>query len=182
MPQIYPAPICVFFASNAYLIPIGSLIDVWKNLGDGRSISSSYFDGTDRREIVMRPTPTLKSFAAQSVILASIILGAASVSHAQTPAGDQGGAPISGQDWGDAAKGKAPPQNRNPASTPDTPDQASSSSGWSSEGRKSGSCRYSTPDQESFLCKIIRIFYGPDTPAGPNKDMDENISAGGAGG
>ncbi|SCY35406.1 hypothetical protein SAMN05216420_10534 [Nitrosospira sp. Nl5] len=130
----------------------------------------------------MKHTLTLKSFAARSVILASIILGAVSVAHAQTRAGEQGGAPVSGQGQGDAAKGNAPPQDRSSASAPDTPDQANSSSGWSSEGRKSGSCRYSTPDQESFLCKVIRIFYGPDTPPGPNKDMDENISAGGAGG
>lgn len=132
----------------------------------------------------MRHTSTLKSSAIRSVILASIILGAASVADAQTPAGEQGGAPISGQSWGDAAKdqGNAPPPHRNSASAQDTPDQANSSSGWSSAERKSGSCRYSTPDQESFLCKLIRIFYGPDTPRGPNRDMDENISAGGAGG
>lgn len=132
----------------------------------------------------MSHTLTLKNFAARFVIIAGVILGAASVSYAQTQGGEQGGAPIPGQGWGDAAKGQgtAPPQNHNAAPMQATPDQANASSGWPAEVKRSGSCRYSTPDQESFRCKLIRIFYERDTPRGPNRDVDENISAGGAGG
>lgn len=39
-----------------------------------------------------------------------------------------------------------------------------------------------TPEPESLFRKIIRIFFGPDSPPGPNQDVDTNISAGGAGG
>ncbi|MDN5753849.1 MAG: hypothetical protein L0H15_11330 [Nitrosospira sp.] len=133
----------------------------------------------------MKPVPILKSSAARFLVLAGImIFGAASMSHAQTHSEEKGGAPVSGQGWGDAAKeGTTRSQkNRNSASTQGTPDQADSSSGWSSAEGKSGSCRYTTPDRESFLCKIKRIFYDAETPRGPNRDMDENISAGGAGG
>lgn len=81
---------------------------------------------------------------------------------------------------------KVPPQeNRSPEKEPQ-PDQASTSQGWSppAQGSESGygSCKYATPEQEDFFCKMVRILYGPDTPRGPNRDVDENISAGGAGG
>jgi hypothetical protein len=58
---------------------------------------------------------------------------------------------------------------------------SSSSSGWLPPSRGYGSCRHSAPDQEDFLCTLGRILFG-STPSGPNRDMDENISAGGAGG
>ena len=58
---------------------------------------------------------------------------------------------------------------------------SSSSSGWSPPSRGYASCRHSAPDQEDFLCTLGRILFG-STPSGPNRDMDENISAGGAGG
>lgn len=65
-------------------------------------------------------------------------------------------------------------------------DQAGTSQGWSppAQGSESGygSCKYASPEQEDFFCKMVRILYGPDTPRGPNRDVDENISAGGAGG
>ena len=81
---------------------------------------------------------------------------------------------------------KVPPQeNRSPEKEPQ-PDQANTSQGWSppAQGSESGygSCKYATPEQEDFFCKMVRILYGPDTPRGPNRDVDENISAGGAGG
>ncbi len=56
------------------------------------------------------------------------------------------------------------------------------SSGWSSSGQDPGGCRRSSTGEEDFLCKLGRIFWGPDTPRGPNRDMDDNITAGGAGG
>lgn len=129
----------------------------------------------------MRHIPALKSSAARSAILASIILGVASLSYAQTTsAAEQEGASPAKQGWGDT-KGQSPsPQKGN------SPDQAAPPSGWSSAGQipRSGSesCRFSTPEEETFLCKFIRIFYGPDTPRGPNPDVEDNISAGGAGG
>ncbi len=105
----------------------------------------------------MKPASVLKSSAARSVVFASfMIFGLMNVSHAQTRSTPE----QSPTTWGDTA---------------------ASQSGWSS-AQQSGSCGFATPDQETFLCKIIRIFYGPDTPPGPNRDMDNNISAGGAGG
>ena len=69
---------------------------------------------------------------------------------------------------------------------PQQTDQADTAEGWEAPAQGSesghGSCKYATPEQEDFLCKMVRILYGPDTPRGPNRDMDENISAGGSGG
>lgn len=62
------------------------------------------------------------------------------------------------------------------------PDKAETSSGWSSARDGNGSCRHSSDEEEDFLCKLVRIFWGTDRPYGPNRDMDDNISAGGAGG
>ncbi len=81
---------------------------------------------------------------------------------------------------------KVPPQENRSLEKEPQPDQASTSQGWSppAQGSESGygSCKYATPEQEDFFCKMVRILYGPDTPRGPNRDVDENISAGGAGG
>jgi hypothetical protein len=69
---------------------------------------------------------------------------------------------------------------------PQQTDQANTAEGWEAPAQGSesgsGSCKYASPEQEDFLCKMVRILYGPDTPRGPNRNMDENISAGGAGG
>ena len=69
---------------------------------------------------------------------------------------------------------------------PQQTDQANAPEGWEAPAQGSesgsGSCKYASPEQEDFLCKMVRILYGPDTPRGPNRDMDENVSAGGAGG
>jgi hypothetical protein len=139
---------------------------------------------------------TLSNATAWFVTLAGImIFGFMSVSHAQTGATEQPGTPMSvqgspviaqlSQRWGDAATGQKdlPPERAGAASAPGTPDQSNSSSSWSSveQAPGSGSCRYATPEQESFFCKMRRIFYGRDS-SGPNRDVDSNISAGGAGG
>ena len=59
--------------------------------------------------------------------------------------------------------------------------ESNPSSGWLPPSRSYGSCRHSAPDQEDFLCKLGRILF--ESPrSGPNRDVDENISAGGAGG
>ena len=126
---------------------------------------------------------TLGNATAWFVALTGImIFGLMSVSHAQTgttaqpgPMSVQGGPVVAqlSQRWGDGATG----QKDLP------PDQANSSSSSSSveQAPGSGSCRYATPEQESFFCKMRRIFYGRDS-SGPNRDVDSNISAGGAGG
>ncbi|KIO50410.1 hypothetical protein [Nitrosospira sp. NpAV] len=141
----------------------------------------------------MKPRFTLRNAAAWFVTLASIMIsGLMSVSHAQT---GQPGVSMSvqgslivaqlSQRWGDAATGQKdlPPESAGAASTPGTPDRLNSSSNGASvdQAPGAGSCRYATPEQESFFCKMRRIFYGRDS-SGPNRDMDSNISAGGAGG
>ncbi len=60
--------------------------------------------------------------------------------------------------------------------------ESSPSTGWSPPSNSFGWCRHWSPDQEDFLCKVGRILFGSDKPLGPNRDVDENISAGGAGG
>ena len=106
----------------------------------------------------MKPASILKSPTARSVVFASfMILGMMNVSDAQQTSSTTEQASAG---WGNTAPGQP---------------------GWSS-AQQPESCRYTTPDQETFLCKIIRIFYGPDTTSRPNRDMDHNISAGGAGG
>lgn len=138
---------------------------------------------------------TLYNAIARCAVLAGVmIFGLMSVSHAQTGKTAQSG-PMSAQGalivaqlsprWGDAATGQKdyPPESTGAASAPATLNQANSSSSWSSveQAPGSGSCRYATPEQESFFCKMRRVFYGRDS-GGPNRDMDSNISAGGAGG
>lgn len=71
-----------------------------------------------------------------------------------------------------------------PASNPTPASNASGktdAAGWSSQGSENSGC-YSSTGDEDFLCKLARLFWGPDTPRGPNQDMDSNITAGGAGG
>ena len=116
-----------------------------------------------------------------------------SSSHAQTGAGERSSAPASRQGDSLAEKPLSGPnaetdqrnsQSRNEGSAPGqgASDQsvASTSKGCTEENL--ASCDQSTPQQESFLHKLIRILYGPDTPPGPNPDVDTNISAGGAAG
>lgn len=168
---------------KTYVCKVKSLSNVWKNLGDGRSISFIYFqDYMDyMRGIIMKPTSILKNPAARSVVFASfMIFSIVNVSHAQTGSAEQ-----HSSGWGDTppSQGNSLRENSGPAPAGQgKPTQPGSPPGWSSAGQGSGSCRHATPDQESFLCKAIRIFYGPDTPPGPNRDVDDNISAGGAGG
>lgn len=89
--------------------------------------------------------------------------------------------------WGDAAKKQGASQGGNQPGTPPKaesppPAQTASVEPSATSERDPSSCAYSTPEDETFLCKMIRIFYGPDTPRGPNRDVEENLSAGGAGG
>lgn len=140
----------------------------------------------------MKHTSILSNASVRFVALAGImIFGVMNASHAQTGAMAQFGAPASAQGgsivaqlssrWGDAATGQrdSPPESGNAVPAQGTPDQASSPS--VEQVPVSSSCRYATSEQESFFCKMRRIFYGRDT-SGPNRDVDQNISAGGAGG
>jgi hypothetical protein len=125
---------------------------------------------------------------------AVIALGMASSSLAQPDAVRQGNAPVSGQD--DSLSGHSVcgqesdkidqrnPQFKSdePSVVPDAPAQPGSLSGNAYADQKSTRCQEVAPVQESFLKKLLKILYGPDTPPGPNPDVDTNISAGGAGG
>src|SRR5688500_9021612 len=136
----------------------------------------------------MKHSYILKNPATRSVIFAGILIfGIAGVSHAQTSTTAQGGVQLLAQagssdgqpssGWKDpvTGPGAAPPQAGAGHTDP--------SEGWASAGQTSSSCRHATPEQESFLCKVVRILYRAESPRrGPNRDMDENISAGGAGG
>jgi hypothetical protein len=140
----------------------------------------------------MKHSYILKNPATRSVIFAAIlILGIVGVSHAQTSMNAQGGAQLlaqAGSSDGQPASGWKGPVTGQATTAPAqaAPAQADPSAGWSSVGQtfgSSGSCRHATPEQESFLCKVVRILYRSESPRrGPNRDMDENISAGGAGG
>jgi hypothetical protein len=147
----------------------------------------------------MKHTFILKNPAIRSLIFAgTLICGTAGLSHAQTGTTTQDGVHLLAQagsgaeqspsGWKDPATGQAAAPEDNTAAAAQAapaqaaPSHADSSSGWSSPGQTSGSCQHATPEQESFLCKVVRILYRAETPRGPNRDMDENISAGGAGG
>ncbi|MEO7560853.1 MAG: hypothetical protein ABIT23_11415 [Nitrosospira sp.] len=143
----------------------------------------------------MKHNSILKNSAIRSVVLAGIVMyTVASVSHAQTGATGRDITPVPGQ-GGSAAGQSSPgqqgatpspggslPKNSNAASGQGTSDQTDASPVPSSAKQESGPGGHSTPEQESFLRKIIRIFSGPDSSSGPNRDVDTNISAGGAAG
>ena len=151
----------------------------------------------------MKHSVILKNPAARSLIIAgTLILGTIGISHAETAPTDmaaQGGAnllaqagsnssaeqPASG--WKDPVTGQATTLENNAAAPAQAAAQAASSptdssSGWSAGQQTSGSCQHATPEQESFLCKVVRILYRAESPRGPNRDVDENVSVGGAGG
>jgi hypothetical protein len=123
-----------------------------------------------------------------STFFIALVFSGAGISHAQSSTA-QHSVP-----WGDAAKNQGAGQGDNQASTPpkaeSTPPKAESPSSAQTASVEpnvtpegdAGSCAYSTPQDETFLCKLIRIFYKADTPRGPNRDVEENVSAGGAGG
>lgn len=143
----------------------------------------------------MKHNSIFKNSAIRSVVLAGIMMYAvASVSHAQTGATGHDIAPIPGQ-GGPVAGQSSPgqqgaipnpggslPKNGNAVSGQGSSDQTNDSSAPSSAKQESGPDGHSTPEQESFLRKIIRIFSGPESSSGPNRDVDTNISAGGAAG
>jgi len=128
----------------------------------------------------------LKNHAVSAILVGVITAATANVSHAQTSAGAQGGSTAQqtppGWNKAEPARGGWLSSIFGSSSASDASDQAGSSPGWSAPREDYGSCRHSAADEEDFVCKLARIFWGPDRPRGPNRDMDENISAGGAGG
>jgi hypothetical protein len=136
----------------------------------------------------MKHSYILKNPATRSVIFAGILIfGIVGVSHAQTSITAQGGVQLLAQassSEGQPASGwKDPVTGQEAAPAQAGAGQTDPSEGWSSAGQTSSSCRHANPEQESFLCKVVRILYRAESPRrGPNRDMDENISAGGAGG
>jgi hypothetical protein len=134
-----------------------------------------------------------KNHAISAVFAGLIVVTATSMSHAQTgiaaPAGSAEKQTPSGWKkaepnrggwlsaiFGSSAEPVAPEQAG--SAEPVAPNQAAA--GWSSAREGTGSCRHSSREEEDFVCKLIRIFWGPDRPPGPNRDLD--IAAGGAAG
>lgn len=119
---------------------------------------------------------TLKDLIRSGSFIIALFFFTAGATHAQS---GQHSAP-----WGDAAKSQGGgDQGSTPPKTQESPPaQATGFLPSATPEGDSRSCAFTTPEQESLLCKAIRIFYGRDTPRGPNRDVEENISAGGAGG
>jgi hypothetical protein len=127
-------------------------------------------------------------------LVVGMAFGMADSSHAQAGAVEQRSAPVSRQDGSLAGQPSSGPENtrtdqrssqsKSDESAPgqDTSAQSEAASSKACAEEKSTSCEQPLPEQEGFLHKLIRILYGPDTPPGPNPDVDTNISAGGAAG
>jgi hypothetical protein len=143
----------------------------------------------------MKRISILKNLATWSAVLAGVMaFGMACVSHAQTGSMEQDstrtsgqGSSLSGQSSSDQESGKtdqrdSQPKSKGSASGQSASDQSDSSSSKVCAEQKLSPCEQPAPQQEGFLHKLIRILYGPDTPPGPNPDVDTNISAGGAAG
>lgn len=129
----------------------------------------------------MKQLPILKASTARFMVFASLMIcSMVNTSYAQT--GSAEGQHSSG--WGDTppSQGDSGQRNSSPAPAQDPSKQAGSPSGTSPAAQGPGSCKYSTPDQETFLCALIRIFYGAETPSRRNRDADDNTSTGGAAG
>ncbi|MEO6824139.1 MAG: hypothetical protein ABI167_05325 [Nitrosospira sp.] len=144
----------------------------------------------------MNHTSILKklTIAWSAALVIVMAFGMADSSHAQTGSVEQHGAPVSRQDGSLAGQPSSGPENartdqrsspsKSDESAPrqDVPAQSEAASSRACAEEKSTSCAQPAPEQESFLHKLIRILYGPNTPPGPNPDVDTNISAGGAAG
>lgn len=137
----------------------------------------------DYKEFVINCNSALRNLAAWSAGLGVVIaFGMASSPLAQAGGVQQHSAPVSGQE-SDKKDQKNPPSKDDGSSVvQDAPGQPDSLPGNACADQESVSCEEVAPVREGFLRKLLRILYGPDTPPGPNPDVDTNISAGGAGG
>jgi hypothetical protein len=78
-----------------------------------------------------------------------------------------------------SCKDVQPSGDGNSAPAEQTPDQASATKEACEEQADASGA---AAPKESVFKKILRVLRGPDTPPGPNTDVDTNISAGGAAG
>lgn len=138
---------------------------------------------------------SLLSSATMAAFAGILFVAAANIAHAENDAAARNAAaqtnsqktdaPADKPAWGgnEAAKDRGSWFSRifGSSAPKSAPSGQTDSSGWSSSKEGHSGCG-SNPDEEDFLCKLARIFWGPDTPSGPNQDMDSNITAGGAGG
>ena len=143
----------------------------------------------------MKYFPMLKNHAIAAVLsglVGLVILTTASISHAQTGTEAKGTSTEKRAPSGWNKRDPKDPNNENwltrtfgSSPEPVTPDQPAGSPppGWGSARQGDGSCRHSSDSEEDFTCKLIRIFWG-FPPTGPQRDRDieENISVGGAAG
>ena len=144
----------------------------------------------------MKQVSLLRGYGVAASFLIIMIVAIANNAHAQTGSAGTAADPAEGSaveqpksGWNEAAQDRGSWLSRifgrsTPASPPSPASPASGktdAAGWSSQGSENSGCISST-GEEDFLCKLARLFWGPDTPQGPNQDMDSNITAGGAGG
>lgn len=122
----------------------------------------------------------LRNSAIQLVVLAGLTIFAMTTIYAQ--GGGAAGQPPPVQE--DAASGQGSSLPKNDSTTPGqgTLDQSGSPSVSLPSDQEAGLGEYPPPEPKSLFQKIITIFFGRDSPPGPNRDVDTNISAGGAGG
>lgn len=138
--------------------------------------------------LIVSHVSVMKSGIARSLILAcTIFFGIAAVSPAQA---DKAGKDTGSMQRPGSAAGAQPGQGNDRAGQKATASEDNSSSpsqgapdqtDSSSAGRESGSCGQSMPEPEGFFRKVIRLLFAPNS-CGPDRDVDTNISAGGAGG
>lgn len=122
----------------------------------------------------------LRNSAIQLVVLAGLTIFAMTTIYAQ--GGGVAGQPPPVQE--DAASGQGSSLLKNDGTTPGqgTPNQSVSPSVSLPSDQEAGLGEDPPAEQKSLFHKIIKIFFGRDSPPGPNRDVDTNISAGGAGG
>lgn len=122
----------------------------------------------------------LRNSAIQLVVLAGLTIFAMTTIYAQ--GGGAAGQPPPVQE--DAASGQGSSLLKNDSTTPGqgTPNQSVSPSVSLPSDQEAGLGEDPPPEPKSLFHKIIKIFFGRDSPPGPNRDVDTNISAGGAGG
>ncbi|SEP04929.1 hypothetical protein [Nitrosovibrio sp. Nv6] len=139
--------------------------------------------------LIVSHVSVMKGGIARSWILAcTIFFGIAAASPVQgdnagkdtgsmpaRPGSAAGAQPGQGNDT--AGQKATAPEDGSSSPSQGAPDQT----GSSSASRESGTCRQPIPDQEGFFRKVIGLLFAPDS-CGPNRDVDTNISAGGAGG
>ncbi|HET7062528.1 MAG TPA: hypothetical protein VFI43_10160 [Nitrosospira sp.] len=134
----------------------------------------------------MKHILALRNHGISAILAGLLIAGTASMTHAEsggnTPAASGEKQAPSGWNKTETSGGGWLSSIFGGSAEASAPDKAETSSGWSSPRDGSGTCKHSSAEEEDFVCKLVRIFWGTDRPYGPNRDMDDNVAAGGAGG